>query len=103
MKQGAATAGNPTITESEILSPAPTAWITAAISNGPSCRSTNQRMTAIWPPNIAAKMKSPQSSVPQNFQIRGGSGGKGGGSTTGGCSGLRESIRNFQWDLSVFT
>ena len=68
------TAGNPMITESEIVRPPPTTWIAAAMSIGPSCRSTNQTTTAIWPTNIAPKMNRPHSAVPQNFQMRGGAG-----------------------------
>ena len=60
------------ITESATVSPPPTTWIAAAMSIGPSCRSTKQATTAIWPANIAAKTNRPHSAVPQNFQIRGG-------------------------------
>ena len=81
------------ITESGTAIPPAAAWINAALSIGPSLRTTIHAMTATWPANIAAKMNRPHRVVPQNFQIRGGRGGKGGGTATGGVSGLRESIR----------
>ena len=77
------------MTESETVSPPPPTWIEAAMSSGPSCRTTNHAMTAIWPANIAAKMNRPHSVVPQNFQIRGGRGGR--RNATAGC-GVKESI-----------
>src|SRR5512140_436032 len=60
------------IRESESVRPPPTTWMAAAISSGPSRRNTNQATTAICPANIAAKISSPHTAVPQNFQMRGG-------------------------------
>ena len=47
-------------------------------------------MTAAWPTNMPAKMNSPHSAVPQNFQIRGGR--TMDAARGGGLSGLSESI-----------
>jgi len=72
IQAASSTAGKPMITDSETVRPPPTTWIAAAMSNGPSRRSTNQATTAICPTNIAAKTNRPHSAVPQNFQIFGG-------------------------------
>src|SRR5262245_45766473 len=91
------------MTDSEIVSPPPTARMVEAMSAGPSCRSTNQATTASWPANIAAKMKRPQSVVPQNFQIFGGRA----GASAGELSAAKVSInrlsrqRPFQQALDV--
>ena len=61
------------MTDSEIVSPPPTTWITVATSIVPPCRAQKYAITANWPKNIPAKMNRPHSAVPQNFQIRGSS------------------------------
>ena len=91
----ASTAGNPKITESEMVSPPPMTRIASAMSSDPPCRSTKKAITATWPRNIAAKMNRPHSVVPQNFQTRGGRSGIAGGTATA-VAGVRNPSDGFR-------